>query len=62
MYEGSVCVWDVDMVAMHASGMSVFVFGVGWCNIDETIANTLQPHNAAYTTEALYFQYEVRGM
>ena len=52
----------MDMVAMHASGMSVFVFGVGWCNIDETIANTLQPHNAAYTTEALYFQYEVRGM
>ena len=38
MYEGSVCVWDVDMVAVHASGMPVFVLGFGWCDINETIA------------------------
>ena len=62
MYEGSVCVWDVDMVAMHASRMSVFIFGVGWCDIYETIANTSEPSHIAYTTTTLYFQYEVRGM
>ena len=59
MYEGSVCVWDVDMVAVHASGMSVFVLGFEWCDINEAIADTSEPDNLADATAAMHSAYEV---
>ena len=59
MYEGSVCVWDVDMVAVHASGMSVFVLGFGWCDINEAIAVAGESTHSSAGCKALYFEHEV---
>ena len=59
MYEGSVCVWDVDMVAVHASGMSVFVLGFEWCHINEAIADTSEPADSAHTASTMHSAYEV---
>ena len=59
MYEGSVCVWDVDMVAMHASGMSVFVLGFGWCDINEAIAVVVKSIDSSNASPTVHSAYEV---
>ena len=59
MYEGSVCVWDMDMVAMCAGRMSVFVFGFGWCDIHKTIAVACKPTHITDTSEAMHIEHEV---
>ena len=49
----------MDMVAMHASGMSVFVLGFGWCDINETIAVAGESIYPADATAAMHSAYEV---
>ena len=49
----------MDMVAMHASGMSVFVLGFGWCDINEAIADTSEPADSAHTASTMHSAYEV---
>ena len=49
----------MDMVAMCAGRMSVFVFGFGWCDIHKAIADAFKSDHSADTSEAMHSAYEV---
>ena len=49
----------MDMVAMCAGRMSVFVFGFGWCDIHKTIADAFESDHSADTSEAMHIDHKV---
>ena len=49
----------MDMVAMCAGRMSVFVFGFGWCDIHKTIADPSEPADATHTAESVKFHLQM---
>ena len=49
----------MDMVAVHASGMSVFVLGFEWCDINEAIAVVVKSIDSANASPTVHSAYEV---
>ena len=49
----------MDMVAMCAGRMSVFVFGFGWCDINETIAVAGESIDSSNASPTVHSAYEV---
>ena len=49
----------MDMVAMCAGRMMLFVFCFGWCGIHKAIADAFESDHSADTAEAMHIEHEV---
>ena len=49
----------MDMVAMCAGRMSVFLHCFGWCDIHKAIAVSIQSNHSADASEAMHIEHEV---